>query len=590
MALEVPRALVEYILLGPPDDRRQLQDSPILGDVWIAFARQPDEALELLITPFKTKTARFVALAIEERLDRPDGDEDPNVAFLQGVIAAKLHFREILRVVVPMTDWWHKERTKEELAVFLDGKKRPEKLERTVDHIFDVAKRLKGGRVTAEKRRCSALERLVALAGVILWAADQPKGRASRKTAEAAFAEALSAARGKAISDLLTELFQDIQKVSSKEPLVFQISMNRTASSAIARSVLAVKGDAARTLFDVDCKDITWAVVDSGIDRIHPAFLDAAGNGSRVLKSFDFTQLRYIVSLGNTKQAVRKNNLGLLRKQRKETLPADADAILEQLANDAREGRGTNWELVEKIVVLERDVRPQSDHGTHVAGIIGASKTAAENALKLKNKLPLEGCQDGMCPDIGLYDFRVLGAEPQRHRVRDHRGAAVHPLSERPRQLHHHPRREPQPVDPARRAQLRLRPHAGLQRVRATDRERRRGGRRRRQPRLQELPDQGRLLRRLYGVQHHRSRQCRRRDHRRRRPTASGRTPTASASSRAAGRPATAAPSPIWSRRASASAPARGPTAANGAISTAPAWPRRTSAARRRCSWRATRS
>ena len=29
------RALVEFVLLGPTTDRRQLQDSPILGDVWM---------------------------------------------------------------------------------------------------------------------------------------------------------------------------------------------------------------------------------------------------------------------------------------------------------------------------------------------------------------------------------------------------------------------------------------------------------------------------------------------------------------------------------------------------------------------------
>ena len=35
------RALVDLILLGPMNDRRQLQDSPILGDVWIAYAEKP---------------------------------------------------------------------------------------------------------------------------------------------------------------------------------------------------------------------------------------------------------------------------------------------------------------------------------------------------------------------------------------------------------------------------------------------------------------------------------------------------------------------------------------------------------------------
>jgi hypothetical protein len=33
--------LVEHILLGPIDDRRVLQDSPLLGDVWTAYALDP---------------------------------------------------------------------------------------------------------------------------------------------------------------------------------------------------------------------------------------------------------------------------------------------------------------------------------------------------------------------------------------------------------------------------------------------------------------------------------------------------------------------------------------------------------------------
>ena len=44
-----------------------------------------------------------------------------------------------------------------------------------------------------------------------------------------------------------------------------------------------------------------------------------------------------------------------------------------------------------------------SDHGTHVAGIIGASKAAKD--VQENNT---EDFVDGMCPDIQLYDFRVL--------------------------------------------------------------------------------------------------------------------------------------------------------------------------------------
>ena len=41
MPIPIPGPLVDFILLGPFDDRRQLQDSPILGDVWAEFGIGP---------------------------------------------------------------------------------------------------------------------------------------------------------------------------------------------------------------------------------------------------------------------------------------------------------------------------------------------------------------------------------------------------------------------------------------------------------------------------------------------------------------------------------------------------------------------
>ena len=52
--IPIPSPLVEFILLGPLEDRRQLQDSPILGDVWMAYAETPAAPMDLLITPYKT--------------------------------------------------------------------------------------------------------------------------------------------------------------------------------------------------------------------------------------------------------------------------------------------------------------------------------------------------------------------------------------------------------------------------------------------------------------------------------------------------------------------------------------------------------
>ena len=70
-----------------------------------------------------------------------------------------------------------------------------------------------------------------------------------------------------------------------------------------------------------------------------------------------------------------------------------------------------HWELVERFVEIKPEIPPDTYHGTHVAGILGASKSAAKKAAEnLAQKDDLDFA-DGMCPDISLYDVRVLGPE-----------------------------------------------------------------------------------------------------------------------------------------------------------------------------------
>ena len=89
------------------------------------------------------------------------------------------------------------------------------------------------------------------------------------------------------------------------EPLVFQVSLNRDALPALTKSIPAVKADAAKTaVFKVNCSEIGWAVLDSGIDGKHPAFGGAVGGAQRVKRSFDFRNFRKIVSLSNVKDLV----------------------------------------------------------------------------------------------------------------------------------------------------------------------------------------------------------------------------------------------------------------------------------------------
>jgi subtilisin family serine protease len=417
MAIEIPRALIEYILLGSGDSRRQLQDSPILGDVWVRYAEQPAAPADLLITSHKDTTSNELAAAIYKGIDqRPAGaDGDADIAPLQSFVAARLYFNELLRILVPMTAWWHEPRTQAELEQYRtpdtdSDSDVPKKLDQTVD---DVASLLERWSTTADTtltaNRRSASERFVALCALAFLAQDnippeiaqtQPDGTTPTMSAvevKKATEDAVEKMRKSTRSDISRAVFGALLTMNLQprsEPMVFQISLNRRATPAIEKSVPTVKADAARRLFGVDCRDINWAVIDSGVDSAHLAF-----NPKQIKGTYDFTNYRRIVSLGNEKPAVRKLNLEHIRAARANKMPDDAAEKLGEIASDGVKGRPVRWDLVKEFVELREPPTPDSEHGTHVAGIIGAAKSDDEESA------------DGMCPGIGLYDFRILSSD-----------------------------------------------------------------------------------------------------------------------------------------------------------------------------------
>ena len=80
------------------------RDSPLLGDVWAAYALDPGAVQDLLITPHKNTTAATVAAKLREQLS--DKKKGAKIAYLQGIVGARLYFDEVLRIVVPLTQWW----------------------------------------------------------------------------------------------------------------------------------------------------------------------------------------------------------------------------------------------------------------------------------------------------------------------------------------------------------------------------------------------------------------------------------------------------------------------------------------------------
>jgi serine protease AprX len=411
------QSLVEFVLLGPTNDRRQLQDSPILGDVWIEFAKKPTIPMDLLITPDRERPAGPVAVLIADlitkmNLDREKGQE-AHVAYLQGLVAARLFFKEVLRVM-PMTRWWRDRKVQERLRDYMQE---PEKLSQRIQAIIKWAQ-APDEDTQAELAESfadfTALDRYVTIAGIILWAGSQGK---KTKPPEGGIGGMI--AKIERTDDIIKELQQLFGEILRepflKEPQIFQVSLNRRAVPALERSVPAVKGDAARNLFKVRCDKIAWAVLDSGIDASHDVFKDNQGN-SRIIRAFDFSNIRKIVSLDNlnTETPAFEQRLEELRAGRENLKKKEATDILKKLAEDANNDRPIYWDLVEKFIVIDPIKEPRSPHGTHVAGIIGANSEFARRVPRGKGTAQAgtgsnSQYVDGMCPDIKLYDFRVLG-------------------------------------------------------------------------------------------------------------------------------------------------------------------------------------
>jgi serine protease AprX len=446
MAIKIPRSLVEFILLGPEDDRRQLQDSPILGDVWVEYAKKPADRLELLITPYKENAAAIVASslrnALNADLDRWNQDHADaprqdlsTIAYLQGVVAASLTFEEVLRFVVPMTSWWSDRRIATAMKGYIES---PTTMEQELEATRQEAIKWLQDEVDVAIQDLPTRKRYAALAGLILWAAAQePASDAESGPLRDQSRRFLERVDVSAVASELKRMFQHMLPRSGK-PVVWTIALNRRVHPALTKSVPAVKADAARTLFTVDCREIVWAVIDSGIDASHLSFMDRAGEVSRVVKTFDFTRIRDIVTLDNLTDSTRR------RKRVDRILDSDpsprarvpvplkndnlsADEVarrLEALAEAAEAGRSIDWRLVEDLVELKpTQSPPATNHGTHVAGILAASREGAraarDQARKAQRDAPVAppgpsddagsaDWADGICPDIRLYDFRVL--------------------------------------------------------------------------------------------------------------------------------------------------------------------------------------
>ncbi len=110
-------AFINRLLFETPGGQRFTQDSPILPSVLIDFALEPRRQLELILTLKGDEGAGHASMRLRQmikayrtKLSKNDASfkrEKPRISYIPGQIAVRLYFDEMMRVVLPLTPWWH---------------------------------------------------------------------------------------------------------------------------------------------------------------------------------------------------------------------------------------------------------------------------------------------------------------------------------------------------------------------------------------------------------------------------------------------------------------------------------------------------
>jgi serine protease AprX len=441
---KLDRELMEQLMFGTGRVRRFTQDSPILPDVWLEYAKPRDERtdrlaaeidpgskdpfppVKLLLTPFRDTHTGDIQRELRKRLD--DERKKPEwkafkhsprapkqVVYNQSTVAARLYFEDLIRAVLPMTDWWHR----------LDELWRLEDVdttagqERLAEAVMDPEHPplLPTGKEGEERRPPPDLLWMIRVVGAL---ALIRKGDSLPGIFYDYKKDGVAKAEPKDWLCLVQAIAGLIRGITpGKEDVkIYSVSLNREAARTVFDSTLAIKSDAARRLFDISCRDLAWAVIDSGIDARHPAFRkrkekdpdaiygkpflndeDEEENCTRIEETYDFTQIEDILD----------PDMARPPQHLKARMDADKDLAktFRRLKRSLADGGTVDWNLLAPLIRIPHDQTykaptPRNDHGTHVAGILAGNWRSKDSKGALKKDLT------GVCPDLRLYDLRVL--------------------------------------------------------------------------------------------------------------------------------------------------------------------------------------
>lgn len=496
--MEIRREWLEDLIFHGEANRRYTQDSPVLPDVWLEFAEilscDPYYRVDLLLTPHRDSSAPALANEVRARLKQERetdawwewhcgaDDHSPRIAYHQTGVAGQFTFPELLRVVLPLSKWWREviPGTHDDLPTYLQSPavraevlEELERLAVPLDSLRRAFTKKALAKPTARRAKAPLLSTelvwMIRIVGTILVATvDEPDQSEStlvlddqaddvvvtagrnvrprtrpRDPAKERFL-ALSREHERLLDAFLSLSHGMLPPKSGARPSLYTVTRNRRVSVSISRSVLAVKGDAARRLFEIDTRNIAWAVLDSGIDARHPAFRKRLPTGeprqepfaiapgrsrwenqTTVAATFDFSRIRSLLDpeTGEHEREMSApavlSGRGSHRRPPAVTMeqttaqPITSDVIVrraQELTVRIREGRAIDWdELAPLLVVPHNDTdyeSPAYDHGTHVAGILAGDWRKSDDAAAWPATDATELM--GVCPGLTLYDMRVL--------------------------------------------------------------------------------------------------------------------------------------------------------------------------------------
>jgi serine protease AprX len=466
----IPDFVVEYFLLGRTRHNsldRYTQDGGIVSDVWLAFAKDLHAPQRVLVAPNRDTSAVDLGYALHKtvmayRRGVAPPRENPGVSPLEAfVVVKKLYFDELLRVVLPMTLWWH---DKSLSALHRKAARSGTMLEEMLERVIRQKLGLENDEVSLRQtlvdspnvdtdRRIIMAASLAALIGVFQAAAVDPTFLTDLQGIKPRTDEGWDsfvgwihfnaekiaiAARQELARPLLREILSlppsmqgltaSTQTQTDEPPvLVHRVFLDREASLSNTSAVCTIKADAAVRVFDISCKDITWAIIDSGIASVHPAFEDHDRNDcpsqvmvaspNRVRATYDFTRIERIKNFDLTlepdgspgRQRDIQTVVGELATMPGRIVPPnfnqDSTRNLESIVRQLEQRISPDWALIEPLIRWNNNdsgTHLLSDHGTHVAGTLAGDWRVQRSDGRQQVFL------QGVCPDLNLFDLRVI--------------------------------------------------------------------------------------------------------------------------------------------------------------------------------------